>query len=162
MMLVPNLIETIMKKYLIIAGLSVIAIVNAAYLSYKAYIFRYINPIDATSFCDISKTASCTDVLRDPLSNVFGIPFPWIALVVYPILLALAIYGYRKASFKQAKIIAVLAAGGICFNGFIIYREVMYIHVYCLLCLMCSAIIISNFVLALQMINEEKRPDPVE
>jgi uncharacterized membrane protein len=53
----------------------------------------------------------------------------------------------------------VLAAGGICFNGFIIYREVMYIHVYCLLCLMCSAIIVSNFVLALRMLKEERLKD---
>ena len=151
-----------MKKYLIIAGISSIALVNALYLSYKAYIFRYIDPIDAHSFCDISKTASCTDVLRNPLSNVFGIPFPWIALVVYPVLIGLALYGYRKASYKQAKIIAVLAAMGICFNGLIIFREVMYIHVYCLLCLMCSAIIISNFFLASALVKEKSEPHVVE
>lgn len=145
-----------MKKYLIIAGLSSIAFVNAAYLSYKAFVYRFISPVDMSSFCDISSTASCTDVLRNPLSSVFGISFPWVAFVVYPILFGLAMYGYRKKSYVQAKVIAILSVLGICFNGFFIYREVRYIHVYCILCLICTAIIISNFFLAYSLYKESK------
>lgn len=145
-----------MKKYLVIVALAAVALINASYLSYKAYFFRYIDPAGLTSLCDFSKTASCTEVLRHPLSNVFGISFPWIAMIVYPVLLALALYGYKKSSYAQARILVVLSGAGVCFNGFIIYREIRYIHAYCLLCLLCTIIIISIFALSLCLIREEK------
>lgn len=149
-----------MKRYRAIIVLSVIAIVNALYLSYKAYFFRYIDPTGLTSLCDFSKLNSCSEVLRHPLSNVFGVPFPWIALLVYPVLLVLAWYGYTRQSYVQAKIIAVLAFLGMCFNGFIIYREIVFIKSYCLLCLMCTAIIISIFILSIRMVQEGKQVTP--
>lgn len=138
-------------------ALAVVAIINAAYLSYKSYLYHFANAGKLSTICDFSKWSSCTDVLRDPLSLVFGIPFPWIALVVYPVLLGLAWYGYKKSSYAQAKVLAVLSAMGMCFNGFIIYREIRFIHAYCILCLICTAIIITIFVLSIQMIQESKK-----
>jgi uncharacterized membrane protein len=149
-----------MKKYQIIMVLALIALVNAAYLSYKAYYFRYVDPLGLTSICDFSKVNSCSEVLRHPLANVFGIPFPWVALVVYPILLGLAWYGYKQQSYAQAKVLAGLSFLGMCFNGFIIYREIFFIHAYCLLCLMCTAIIVSIFFLSLSLVKEGKRALP--
>lgn len=143
-----------MKKYLYISGLAFVAIINAIYLSYKAYLYQFVEAGNVATFCDFSVFSSCSSVLKHPLSLVFGIPFPWIALVVYPVLLALSLYGYKKQSFKQAKIITVLSALGMAFNGFIIYREAMYIHSYCLLCLICTAIIISIFFISLSMWRE--------
>ncbi len=140
--------------------LALIALINAVYLSYKAYYFRYVDPLGLTSICDFSKVNSCSEVLRRPLANVFSIPFPWIALVVYPILLGLAWYGYKQQSYVQAKILATLSFLGMCFNGFIIYREIAFIHAYCLLCLMCTAIIVSIFFLSLSLIKEGKHALP--
>lgn len=137
--------------------LAAVAIVNATYLSYKAYVYHFVDPNKLSTICDFSRFSSCTDVLRHPLSLVFGIPFPWIALVVYPILLIVAWYGYRKASLLPAKIIVVLSGLGMCFNGFIIYREIRYIHAYCILCLLCTAIIVSIFVLSLQLVRDAKK-----
>lgn len=145
-----------MKKYSIIVALASVAIVNAAYLSYKSYIYHFVDPYRLTTICDFSRWSSCTDVLRNPLSLVFGIPFPWIALLVYPILLGLAWYGYKKASLWPAQAIVVLSGMGMCFNGFIIYREIRFIHAYCILCLICTAIIISIFILSLQLVREGK------
>ena len=145
-----------MKKYSIIIILASLAIVNAAYLSYKSYVYHFVNADKLTTICDFSRWSSCTDVLRNPLSLVFGIPFPWIALLVYPVLLGLAWYGYKKASFGPARIIAILSGLGMCFNGFIIYREIRFIHAYCILCLICTAIIISIFILSLQLVQESK------
>ncbi|HCJ45569.1 MAG: hypothetical protein COZ86_04280 [Candidatus Moranbacteria bacterium CG_4_8_14_3_um_filter_41_13] len=145
-----------MKKYRIIMVLAGIAIVNAMYLSYKAYIYHFINPYKLTTICDFSGWSSCTDVLRNPLSLVFGIPFPWVAFVVYPILLGLAWYGYRKSSYVQAKVLTILSGMGMCFNGFIIYREIRFIHAYCILCLICTTIIVSIFILSLQLTQEGK------
>lgn len=154
--------QTSMNKYRAIIILSVIAIINASYLSYKAYFFRYVDPLGLTSFCDFSKVNSCSEVLRNPLSSVFGIPFPWVALVVYPVLLGLAWYGLKRQSYAQAKILATLSFLGTCFNGFIIYRETFFIHAFCLLCLMCTAIIVSIFFLSLSLIKEGKLTLPVK
>ncbi len=145
-----------MKQYRIIITLAVIALFNAAYLSYKAYYFHYIDPLGLSSFCDFSAFNSCSEVLRHPLSSVFGIPFPWVALLVYPILLGLAWYGYKHQSFTQARTIAILSFLGVCFNGFIIYREIFFIKAFCLLCFICTLIIISIFFLSLSLLREGK------
>lgn len=146
-----------MKQYRTISILAAIALSNAVYLSYKAFYFRYVDPLGLTSFCDFSTFNSCSEVLRHPLSSVFGIPFPWVALVVYPILLSLAWYGYRHQSYTQAKALATLSFMGMCFNGFIIYREVLFIKAFCLLCFICTLIIISIFFLSLSLLREVKR-----
>lgn len=135
--------------------LAAVAMVNAVYLSYKAYYVRYIDPVGLSSFCDFSATASCTEVLRHPLSQVFAISFPWVALGVYPVLIILAWSGYRKPSYVKAKTLAILSFLGMCFNGFIIYRELFFIKAYCLLCLLCTAIIVSIFCLSIRLLRED-------
>jgi len=85
-----------MKKYSIIITLTIIAIVNAAYLSYKSYVYHFVDSDKLSTVCDFSRWSSCTDVLRNPLSLTFGIPFPWIALLIYPVLLGLAWYGHKR------------------------------------------------------------------
>lgn len=149
-----------MRQYRTIIILAAIALVNAAYLSYKAYYFHYVDPLGLSSFCDFSTFNSCSEVLRHPLSSVFGVPFPWVALLVYPILLSLAWYGYRHQSYAQAKILATLSFLGMCFNGFIIYREIFFIKAFCLLCFICTLIIISIFFLSLSLVREGKQSAP--
>lgn len=145
-----------MNKFKIILILSIVALFNAVYLSNKAYQLNYLNPETVSSFCDLSKTSSCTEVLKHPLSKVFGIPFPWMAVVVYVALIALSYLGYKKKDLWYAKVIQKIAFAGMLFNGFIIYREIFYIYSYCLLCLACTAIIISIFVLSTLLIKENK------
>lgn len=135
-------------KFLILQIISGVAIINASYLSYKAYFVRFVDPNGLSSFCDISKLFSCTDVLRHPLSQVFGLSFPWIALVVYPVIFVVAWYGYRRGNILYAKIISIVSLLGILFNGFILYREAFIINSYCLLCLLCTVIIISIFLIS--------------
>ena len=144
------------NKFLVISILSFLAFINASYLSYKAYFFRFIDPSGLSSFCDISKTFSCSEVLRHPLSQFFGISFPWIALIVYPILFIISYLGYKsgKRFLNYAKALVALSFLGMLFNGFIIYREVVYIHTYCLLCLLCTVIIISIFSLSVSIISK--------
>lgn len=145
-------------KFLVIIGLSFLAFINASYLSYKAYFFRFIDPTGLSSFCDISKSFSCTDVLRHPLSQVFDISFPWIAFVVYPVLLIIAYFGYRtvKTNSDYAKTLVAISCMGMLFNGFIIYREIKFIHAYCLLCLLCTVLIVSIFSLSASIVRNEK------
>ena len=79
------------KKLIIIIILCIIAIFNAAYLTNLAY-----SELAGPSFCDINSTLSCNSVLAHPAAQFFGVPFPVIALVVYPILLIIAVLGYSK------------------------------------------------------------------
>lgn len=145
------------RKFFVIMVLSFLAFINASYLSYKAYFFRFIDPNGLSSFCDVSSTFSCTEVLRHPLSQVFDISFPWIAFVVYPVLFIIAYFGYRsiKSCSCYAKTLVVLSGMGLLFNSFIIYREIAFIHAYCLLCLLCTVIIVSIFALSVSIVRNK-------
>lgn len=145
-------------RFLAIIVLSFLAFINASYLSYKAYFFRFVDPNGLSSFCDISSTFSCTEVLRHPLSQVFGISFPWVAFVVYPVLFIIAYFGYRvtKDYSSYVKTLISLSFMGMLFNGFIIYREVVFIHTYCLLCLLCTVMIVSIFVLSVLIVRNKE------
>ncbi len=142
------------NKFLIIQILALIAFINASYLSYKAYFVRFVDPVGLSSFCDISNVFSCTDVLRHPLSQVFGVSFPWIALAVYPVLFFVAFCGYKSEKIVYAKALAAVSFLGVLFNSFIIYRETIYIQAYCLLCLFCTIIIVSIFLLSFSIVKK--------
>ncbi len=146
------------KTYLFIMILCIIAIGNAGYLSYEAYqMIHNTNPLAVfSSPCDISETLSCTNVLTDKRTWILGIPFPYIALVVYPVLLLLALVGYLRQSLTSMKVILAMSLGGMCFNGYIIYQEALYIHAFCPLCLMCTAIIVTIFVMSLMIIRKKQ------
>lgn len=122
--------------------LSVIATLNAWYLTYTAY-----NPSEA-SFCDINAEYSCSMTMNTPETQIFGVPFPALALVVYPILFLIALRGRRKKSMKTFTILAILSACGILFNLYFIYQEYL-LGTYCPLCLLCSVIIITIFILSI-------------
>jgi uncharacterized membrane protein len=133
--------------YSVISALCGVAIANAAYLSYRAYEIKTGGAFD--SFCDLNASVSCTNVLAHPLANVFGVPFPVIALFVYPVLLAIALVGRAKNDAKFFKALAVLSGMGMAFNGFIIYREAVFIKAFCILCLLCTAIIVTVFAISM-------------
>lgn len=139
-----------MRKYLIILVLALIGVFNAAYLSYHAYDFWFGANADALRMlpCDISATFSCSDILSNPRSLVFGIPFPMIALLVYPILTGLALWGWFSKALLPAKVLTALAGGGILFNSYVIYQESV-VGVFCPLCAMCSVIIVMIFILSI-------------
>lgn len=147
-----------MKKYLAIILLSIVAFVNAGYLTDKAYYLKNTLASERPmSFCDINQTFSCTTVLDSPYSEIFGIPFPMIALFVYPIIALIAVLGYRSGSAKHFKYLLAMGIGGALFNGFFILREYLYIGAYCYLCLICTAIIITISVLSAVGLREKPR-----
>lgn len=126
--------------------LAAIAFGNAVYLTTQAYTLKAKMAETAgtySSFCDINSTFSCSNVLLSPRAQIFGLPFPAIAMVVYPIIFLVALLGYLGICRKAFPILALMAFGGICFNGYFIYQEAFYIGSFCPLCLMCSAIIIT-------------------
>lgn len=81
-------------KYIIILILSAIAFVNASYLTYRAFELKNQSTETISSnlgFCDINNTFSCSNVLTAPEVQIFNIPFPAIAMIVYPVLFLVAI-----------------------------------------------------------------------
>lgn len=146
-----------MNKYLIILILALVGVFNAAYLSIPAY--DYWNGANSFALqampCDISETLSCSGILQNPRAIIFSIgdfkvAFPMIALVVYPILVLLALIGWFTKKLCPAKALTAMAAGGICFNSYVIYQEFV-VGVFCPLCAMCTVIIITIFILSIMI-----------
>jgi len=85
------------KLFIAIMTLSVIAFGNAVYLTNQAYTLKekMAESIGSYStFCDINSTFSCSNVLLSPRAQFLGLPFPAIAMVVYPIIFLIALLGY--------------------------------------------------------------------
>lgn len=145
------------KKYLLIITLAVLALINAAYLSKHAYDFQIKNTGSKSTFCDVSGSLSCSSVLESPYSKVFGVPFPWIALLVYPVLIVIGLIGLRTRKVVYAQVLATLSFLGVLFNGFIMYRELALIHAFCILCFMCSLIIITICITSLLIVRQQSK-----
>lgn len=127
-----------MKKLTAIIILAAIAVVNASYLTRKAFEIR--NGDTSQGFCDLSGQLSCTNALSAPEARIGdAIPFPMVALVVYPVIIALALWGiYAKKTSKAADILTYISGAGILFNGYFIMTEALVIKAFCPLCLLCT------------------------
>lgn len=142
------------KKYIVIVILSVIALFNATYLSQKAYYQQFDHMMSGNSVCDISSTMSCSLVLQSPYSKVFGVPFPYIALFVYPIILIIALMGAKRGTTSNAKFLSVISLMGMLFNFFVMYCEIVYVKAFCPLCSVCTLIIITIFILSVSILKK--------
>ncbi|USN57616.1 MAG: hypothetical protein H6766_03240 [Candidatus Peribacteria bacterium] len=95
----------------------------------------------------MNATLSCGGVFGFSWAWIGGIPFPVIALVVYPVLGFLAWKGrkYNKNSIRRWKYVRVISGLGMLFNLYFLYHEIIS-GVYCPFCLICLVIIITIFV----------------
>lgn len=147
-----------MKKLITVCVLSFLAFINAIYLTAQFYKIESAESAwNISSFCDISNSFSCTNVLASPYSQVFGLPFPAIAIAVYPIIFLVAFLGINWIIKKPYHILAFLWLGWMMFNWYFISMEYLYIKSYCPLCLACSVIITLIFILWVVWILEKKK-----
>lgn len=134
-----------MKKFTVIMILSVIATINAGYLTSKAF-----GLFSSQTFCDINSLFSCGKVVSSPAAFIGPIPFPMVAMFVYPIIFILARIGLRAINKKKYyTILAYLSAAGLLFNSYFIGQEAFVIKAFCPLCLMCTGIIITILILSI-------------
>jgi uncharacterized membrane protein len=154
-----------MKKLITIIILSFIASVNAGYLTYNAYLLKAsqnqfqiweIDKPDLWFACDFNSTFSCSSVFSHDFSWIFGIPFSLIALIVYPIIMIIAYLWIKNKIQNVYKILLAMVAWGILFNWYIIVNEYL-VWVYCFLCLICTAIIITIWGLSLFWLKEKQK-----
>jgi uncharacterized membrane protein len=106
-----------MKKLITIIMLSFIASLNAAYLTYNAYLLKAsentfnieLGDNSVIEFaCDFNSTFSCSSVFSHDFAWVFGVPFSLIALIVYPIIMLIAYLGIKEKIKNVYKIILAM------------------------------------------------------
>lgn len=131
------------KKLISIMVLSAIATYNAVYLTIQGYNIKWQSLSEVAPLpCDISSTFSCSSVFTHDFAWIFGIPFPFIAIFVYPIIILVAYLGLIWKIRKHFTILFFMWIGGALFNSYFIYHEIL-VSTYCLLCLACTVIIVS-------------------
>ena len=142
-------------KLRIIALLWLAWTLDAAYLTNEAY--KIGNKLETFwnfwwktiwMACDVNATFSCTSVFKEDFAWIFGIPFSWIALAVYPIIMLIAFLWLKWKIKTPFKILLAMSIWGLVFNWYVIYNE-YFIWAYCLLCLICTAIIITVWALSI-------------
>lgn len=137
------------NKLIIIIFLSLIAVFNASYLTISAYTLleakansTWIIPFA----CDLNSTFSCSGVFNHPFSRPFWIPFSLIALFVYPIIILVAGLWLAGIIKKHFTILFYMWVAWFLFNSYFIVNEII-VNTYCILCLMCTVIIITIAIL---------------
>lgn len=137
-------------KLIIIIILSLIAIFNASYLTIGAYdlLEAKNNSTGIVPFvCDINSTFSCSSLFNYSFTRIFWVPFPMIALFVYPLIVLIAVLWLIGVIKNHFSILFYLWIGWFLFNSYFIVNEIM-VNTYCLLCLMCTFIIITIAILS--------------
>lgn len=142
-----------MKKLYAIIVLALISMGNAIYLTISA--FNYQAWDTSKLACDINDTLSCSSLFSFEFAWIFGIPFPAIAMVVYPIISIIAFLWVVKKCKKSFEIILWLGIWGILFNSYIIYNE-FQIWIFCPACLACTASIVTIAILSLIWVKSKK------
>lgn len=127
-----------MKKLYTIILLSLISLWNAIYLTNAA--LKYKNWVWEKLFCDVSDTLSCSNLFTFDFAWFWPIPFPMIAMLVYPIIAIIAYLWLKWKIKNHFKIISIIALMWMCFNWYIIFNEFV-VWVFCLACLACSVAI---------------------
>ena len=130
-----------MKKYAkAIIVLSSIGALNALYLT--SLFIRTKWQEHVSSVCDMNSYASCTSVITNPHALFLGVPVCSVALLVYPVLIALGVAALRRSKTRNVFYAAsILSAMGLMLNTTYVYLEVRFIEAICVLCVGCTVII---------------------
>lgn len=125
-----------MKKLYAIIILSFFSILNAIYLTIWAFNYKAWDTSEL--FCDVSSTFSCSSLFSFDFAWIFWIiPFPLLAMIVYPIIAIIAFMWVKKVIKNPFLPILILWIWWMLFNSYIIYNEYL-VWIYCLACLACS------------------------
>jgi uncharacterized membrane protein len=130
-----------MKKYAkALIAFSSIGALNALYLT--SLFIRTKWDEHVSSVCDMSSYASCTSVITNPHAQFLGVPVCSIALIVYPVLIALGVAALRRTRTRDLFYASsILSAMGLMLNAVYVYNEVVYIEAICVLCIGCTVLI---------------------
>jgi uncharacterized membrane protein len=123
-----------------IIGLSSVGALNALYLTTLFVKAKWGTP--TSSVCDINATTSCTAVITSPYALFLGVPVCSIALIVYPLLIALGVAALKRRKTRDLFYAAsILSAMGLMLNVVYVYNELVHIGAVCVLCVGCTVLI---------------------
>jgi uncharacterized membrane protein len=121
-------------------GFSSLGTINALYLTILFLRTRWAEHV--SSVCDINSTTSCTSVITSPFALFLGVPVCSIALMVYPVLIALGFAALRRPKTRDLFYAAsILSAMGLMLNTVYVYNEFVHIGAICILCVGCTVLI---------------------
>jgi uncharacterized membrane protein len=146
------------NKLIIIILLSLIAVFNASYLTIGAYelLEAKTNSTWIIPFgCDLNSTFSCSWVFTHTFAWPFWIPFSLIALFVYPMIILIAGLWLAWKIKNHFTILFYMWIWWFLFNSYFIVNEII-VNTYCILCLMCTAIIVTIAILGKLWIDDLK------
>lgn len=136
------------KLAVALAGLAVIAIIDAAYLLFLHY------SSSSSAFCDISPSLSCGIVNKSAYSEIFGIPLALLGILTFLAIFALSIsiargrVPSRSAKGRARAILLILALSAI-FSLYLIYVQAVLLLSFCTLCLFLDALIFASLIIAI-------------
>jgi uncharacterized membrane protein len=124
------------RIYLYIKILASFGILLAVYLLYEQIAQSPFAP------CNINATVNCDAIISGPVAKTFGIPTPLIGLIGYIVILI-------SAFLKKGRLVLAMATFGLVFCLSIAYIELVQLKVICPVCILCQAVMITVFGLAL-------------
>jgi uncharacterized membrane protein len=89
-------------------------------------------------------SGGCETVQASVYARIAGVPVAFVGVLGYAVLFAVAYVGLQpswSARRGPTLLLAVLAAGGVCFTGYLTYLELFVIHAICRWCVTSAAII---------------------
>jgi uncharacterized membrane protein len=125
------------------------AVLSLAGLFISAYLYLYKIGMIGTLACG---TGGCEAVQLSSWSRFAGLEVSLIGVLGYAGLLALSLVSLQPNAARQrwpATALALLAAVGVIFTGYLTYLELFVIHALCRWCVASGAIISAVFILAL-------------
>jgi uncharacterized membrane protein len=130
-------------------GLSTVGALNALYLTTLFLRTKWQEHV--SSVCDINAYTSCTSVITNPHALFLGVPVCSIALVVYPVLIALGFAALKRRKTRDIFYAAsILSAMGLMLNVVYVYNEVVYINAICILCVGCTVLIALDLIASIR------------
>jgi uncharacterized membrane protein len=134
------------SRYALIA-LSVLGLVASCAALYVHY--RLITDPSYSSFCDVSETVSCQQVLKSEYGNVAGIPVAAGGAIWSALILILSAWGMRapksEAASRAAGYAFVLSTIGLAAVFYLAYASLFVLHSMCPLCLTMYVSVIGIF-----------------
>jgi uncharacterized membrane protein len=139
-----------MKSYAkAIIGFSALGTLNALYLTILFLRTKWAEHV--SSVCDINANTSCTGVITSPFALFLGVPVCSIALVVYPVLIALGYAALKRQKTRDLFYAAsILSSMGLMLNTVYVYNEFVHIGAICILCVGCTVLITLDLIASIR------------
>jgi uncharacterized membrane protein len=130
--------------YFWVKALSIIGIILAVYLLTEQFLQRPVRP------CTINATINCDAIVSGAVSKTLGLPTPLYGLIGYVVV-------FISAVKQKSKSVFAMSSFGLAFCLRIAIIELFQLHVVCPVCLMCQTIMIVVFILAILLMQKDRK-----